>query len=102
MDELPQNLKIKLSHFIYEKTYEDIPFLQNKTNVFLCWVYPLIKSYLASEKEYVYFEGDEISCIYFLKKGECGFVLPRHNDSKYIDIDVGQEFGIHDIIASIL
>ena len=53
------------------------------------------------ESEYVYFEGDNIGCIYFIKEGNCGFVLPSHSNAKYIDIGKGSHFGVHDIIGYI-
>ena len=50
----------------------------------------------------VYYEGDDITSIYFMKGGSCGFVLPKHNNFKYININPGMHFGIIDIIASLL
>jgi CRP-like cAMP-binding protein len=54
-----------------------------------------------SENEYVFFEGDTVGCIYFLKDGHCSFVLPRHQNAKYIDIEKRSHFGVHDIIGYI-
>ena len=45
----------------------------------------------------------EVHYIYFLKVGDCGFVLSKkYNQAKYIDIPNGCTFGIMDIIGSIL
>ena len=41
-----------------------------------------------------------MGCIYFLKKGSCSYVLPKHDNQKYIDISLGTCFGIVDIISS--
>jgi CRP-like cAMP-binding protein len=54
-----------------------------------------------SQNEYVYFEGDSVGCIYFLREGNCGFVLPKHSNAKYIDIEKRSHFGVHDIIGYI-
>lgn len=43
-----------------------------------------------------------MSCIYFLKKGSMGFVLPKHDNFKFVDIGHGNTFGIVDIIGSML
>ena len=37
-----------------------------------------------------------------MQDGNCGFVLPKHGNFKYIDIDIGMHFGVIDIIASLL
>ena len=86
---------------MYEDLYNDIYFLKKKTQVFISWICPLLKPSIMSESEYVYFEGDNIGCIYFIKEGNCGFVLPSHSNAKYIDIGKGSHFGVHDIIGYI-
>jgi CRP-like cAMP-binding protein len=55
---------------------------------------------LNPENSYIFFEGDEVKNIWFLMKGECGFVLPNHGNLKYIDIASGQYFGVIDIVGS--
>ena len=37
-----------------------------------------------------------------MQDGSCGFVLPKHQNLKYIDIDNGMHFGVIDIIASLI
>lgn len=37
----------------------------------------------------------------FMIKGEAGFVLPKYENCKYIDINVGDHFGLIDLISSI-
>jgi len=61
------------------------------------WICPLLKTVIFSVNEHLYFEGDEINSVYFIKKGEVGFVLPKHNNVKYININEGIEFGMIDI-----
>lgn len=65
-------------------------------------MFPLLKSFVATENEHIYFEGDEIAGIYFLMQGSCGFVLPKHKNAKYITIKPGSQFGIIDIVGCIL
>jgi hypothetical protein len=52
--------------------------------------------------QYIYFEGDDITNIYFLIKGKAGFVLPKYKNTTYIEIIVGTHFGIIDIVGSML
>ena len=54
-----------------------------------------------SEEEYVFFEGDDIGCIFFLTKGYTSYVLPKHNNQKYVTISEGESFGVVDIIGSV-
>ena len=100
---MPKNLGIELSLFYHESTYKKIKFLKtNASESFLHWICPLLKPAIYDSYEYVYFDGDEVSCIYFLKQGDCGFVLPNYSNIKYIDISVGSYFGVIDILGSML
>ena len=47
-------------------------------------------------------EGDEISSIYFLIKGVASFVLPSYENTPYVNINLGNHFGLLDIIGIIL
>ena len=101
--DLPKNLAIELSLFIHETTYSRILFLRNNgSESFLAWICPQIKANIYDNREYIYFDGDDINCIYFLKYGSCGFVLPRYSNIKYINVNKGATFGIVDIIGNML
>lgn len=45
----------------------------------------------------MYQEGDEVINIYFMQKGECGYVIPKFNNTQFISINCGNEFGMEDI-----
>ena len=62
----------------------------------------MLKPFVATEKEHIFFEGDEIVGMYFLKEGSLGFVLPKHKNTEYIEIGEGNYFGAIDIVGSIL
>ena len=53
-----------------------------------------------SKDEYIFFEEDDISCIYFLQEGKCGFVLPRHKNLLYVNLNKGMYFGVSCIVGS--
>lgn len=100
---MPRNLAIELSLFVHEQTYKKIYFLKrNASEYFLAWVCPLLKPSIFMDQEYIYLNGDEINCCYFMKQGECGFVLACNGNLKYIDITPGNYFGIIDILGSML
>ena len=40
--------------------------------------------------------------MFFLKEGNCGFVLPQYVNMKFIDIPNGSYFGLGDLVAGIL
>ena len=84
IDELPNNLKLEVSMFIHENTYKKIMFLRSKSATFISWICPRLKPMIYSPGQYIYFEGDEVICIYFLNEGSCGSVLPRHQNMEYI------------------
>lgn len=69
---------------------------------FIAWICPLLKPLYLEHNEYLYFEGDEILSIYFLKYGQCAFVLPKYNNVKYVNINQGSNFGIEDIVGSVI
>lgn len=102
VDELPEGLKVEVSLFIHEQTYKKITFLSNRSDSFIAWICPLLRPCLNLENQYIFFEGDDVPQIYFLMNGECGFVLPKHENTKYIDMTIGAHFGVTDIVGSVL
>jgi hypothetical protein len=78
MDELPHKLKIEISLYLHEDTYKKINFLHDKSMSFIAWICPLLKPYVITENQYVFYEGDEISSMYFLKDGFCFYQLPKY------------------------
>ena len=102
MDELPHKLKIEISLYLHEDTYKKINFLHDKSLSFIAWICPLLKPYVVTDNEYLYYEGDEVSSIYFLKDGFSYYVLPKYQNTRYIRIKTGNYFGFSDIIGSII
>ena len=96
-------MAVEVSLFIHEATYKRIHFLKNNSSeAFLAWICPVLKPEVIQENDYIYFEGDGVTCMYFMKDGNCGMVLPRHSNIKYIEIKSGNYFGIIDIVGSML
>lgn len=57
---------------------------------------------MASPRQYIYYEGDQVEFIYFVKKSSCSYVLPKYTNQPYIHIVDGTCFGMVDIIARCL
>lgn len=100
LDNLPQTLSIKMTMHIHEQRYERITFTKDKSKSFISWLCPLMKPIPYNQKQYIFQEQDDVSNIYFLIKGTASFVLPLYDDAKYVNINVGDHFGVIDIIGS--
>lgn len=88
--------------FIFEKTFKQIHYFKERPISFVTWICPLLRPQVKTSNQYVYYEGDDVSCIYFLKKGNAGYVLPRYQNLMYIKMVQGQHFGISCIVGSIM
>jgi len=100
--ELPHKLKLETSLYIHEHTYKKIDIFKGRSSAFIAWICPLLKPQPYPENQYIFFEGDDITNIYFLVKGKAGFVLPKYQNTTFIEIGVGSHFGLIDIVGSIL
>lgn len=78
VNELPQNLKLEVALFIHESAFRRIDFIREQSSSFINWICTNLIPMIHSPGEYIYFEGDDINCIYFMKAGNAGMVLPRH------------------------
>ena len=61
-----------------------------------------MKPLVLTENENVYMEGDTVTSIFFLNQGEWALVLPKYMSSKYISFGAGSDFGMVDIVGSML
>lgn len=102
VEELPHQLRLQVSLHIHEQTYKTIDIFRNRSAAFISWVCPLLKPSTYPDKEYIYFEGDDVTDIFFLMKGKAGFVLPKYQNIPYIEITLGSHFGVIDILGSIV
>ena len=102
VEDLPLNLKQQLSCHIYESLYTQVDFLKSKSQTFISWICPILKTTVASPKEYIFYEGDEINRIYFVKGGKCDYVLPKYTNQPFITIVERTCFGVIDIVSACL
>ena len=86
--------------YLHESRYRKIKFLKDKTKSFITWICPLLKPFPYSANQFVYHEGDDVDHIFFLTLGKCCFVMPSFDNTSYIQIAVGDNFGIVDIVGS--
>ena len=100
LEQLPHGLKMEVSAFIHESRYNKLKFLNSKSNSFISWFCPLLTSVYFDDKQYIYSQGEDVTFICFLLKGEAGFVLPVYENTTYIKISQGDHFGEIDIIGS--
>ena len=100
LDELPHKLKVDLSMHIYASRYETVDFFSGKSRSFISWICPLLKPGYYAESEYIYSEGEEANMMFFMLSGKANYVLPSYDNVGYIDIQIGDQFGIIDIVGS--
>ena len=97
---MPGNLRTELSIYVYEQIYKKIGYLNNRSKNFIAWICPMLKPKVTTPNEMVYYEGDEVTAIYFIKSGMCDFILPKYSSTKYLTVPEGSYFGVIDIISS--
>lgn len=99
---LPQDLRLEVNLFIFESTFKQFKFFLNRPVSFIAWICPLLKPLVKQKEQYVFFEGDDIACIYFMQNGNAGYVLPRHDNLMYIKLNPGLHFGVSCIVGSFM
>lgn len=65
VEHLPQDLRNEVTLFIFESTFKKFKFFNEKPIAFIAWICPLLKPMVKLQDQYIFFEGDDISCIYF-------------------------------------
>lgn len=99
---LPQDLRLEVTLFIFESTFKQFQFFLNRPVSFIAWICPLLKPLIKLNDQFIFFEGDDISCIYFFQHGNAGYVLPRHENLMYIKLNPGLHFGESCIVGSFM
>lgn len=103
LSELPYNLKVETALYIHEENYNSIDFLKKRTDNFIAWICPLMMPSFIAADEHIYTETHEVDCLYFLKSGDCGYVLGnKFKQKEFVKISQGCTFGVLDIYGSLL
>lgn len=76
LSELPNNLQVELS-VVMHRDIINIQFFEKRSKYFIAFIGPLLRSLTVPAGEIIYSEGEPITDIYFLKKGQVGFILKR-------------------------
>lgn len=63
---LPQDLRLEVTLFIFESALNN-EFFKDRPISFIAWICPLLKPMIKLNDQYIFFEGDDINCIYFLQ-----------------------------------
>lgn len=63
---LPQDLRLQVTLFIFESTFKQFDFFKDRPVSFIGWICPRLKPLVTMSSQFIYFEGDDINCIYFL------------------------------------
>ena len=65
VSELPHKMKLEISLFIHEYAYKRITCFKGRSSAFISYVCPLLKSRQFPDNQYVFFEGDDVTNVYF-------------------------------------
>jgi len=98
VEDLPYTLKQDLCVFLYGDIYKKVIFLKDKNISFTSWVCPLLKPNLVTSGEYVFNEADDIKFLFFNPSSFLSYVLPKYMKQEYIRINMGNEFGLIDLV----
>ena len=99
VNELPYRLRIELAAKIHQKMISNIPFFREKQKDVIAFIGPLLRAVRINQDQYIYRTGEPVMEIYFLRKGEAAFVLPKCNDLAYVLVEEGDAFGIIDLVV---
>ena len=102
IEDLPIDLRTPLSIHIYREVYTRIEFLKNQEYRFISWICPILKQRVTAPDEYIFYEGDAVYDIYFVKTGACDYILPRYDSTPYYRTLKNSMFGFFDIVAALL
>ena len=100
VEDPPHKLKIEVSLYIYEDRYNKLKIFKGQSASFISWLCPLLRPQFFENNQYIFLEGDEVNGIYFLISGAASFILPSFDNTPYININVGDHFGLIDIVGS--
>jgi hypothetical protein len=93
MEELPHKLKLELAMSIHKKMYSTVTFLFNRDKAFIAWFSTVVHQMKVEELEIICRGKEDIMEIFFLVNGTAAYVLPRFQNKKYIEINMGAHFG---------
>lgn len=54
------------------------------------------------EEQYIFYESDSVENLFFLVKGNAGYVIPFKRNVVYVEIEKGNHFGEIDIVNTAL
>lgn len=62
-------MKLEVSLYIHEETYKKINIFKKRSSAFIAWICPLLKPSEYPKEDYIFFEGDDVTNIFFLSSG---------------------------------
>ena len=95
-------MRVDVSYYIFEKTFKEIEFFRDRPYSLITWICPLLRPMVKCKDEYIFYEDDHVKSIYFFQNGNAGYVLPRHKNLVYINLNKGKCFGVTCLIGSFL
>ena len=100
---LTRELKKQLNSALHAQlVHHQLPIFEKRSSGFKNYLSSLLKPRKYQADSFIYQEGNTTNEIYFILKGKVEYVLPRFNDTPYMNISEGLHFGDLDFAFSIL
>ena len=94
LQELPNKLRIELSHIMHDSVISKMYFFKGQPNDFIAYVAPLLKPVKFSQNDYLYKCNDIIDEMYFVSKGTIIFCLSKdYNEKELKEVKKHNNFG---------
>ena len=94
LQELPNKLRIELSHIMHDNVISKMYFFKNQPNDFIAYVAPLLLPVKYGQGDYLYKCNDTIDEMYFVSKGTIVFCLSKeYNESELKEVKKHNNFG---------
>jgi hypothetical protein len=87
---LPPQLRADLSYLIHKEKVQSLPFFRVQSQKFIGYISQFLTPAKFTKGNYIYEEGDEADCIYFITKGKVGYILKDSDDLPFLVFDQGK------------
>ena len=97
IQDLSGSLKFKIASKMYSGILKSLNFFQNKDQIFVSTIFPLLEAHFYIENEVIYAENDYADYIYFIGQGIVHFIFGESNMTFRV-LSPGEYFGDIEIV----
>jgi CRP-like cAMP-binding protein len=97
IQDLSGNLKFKIATRMYSGILKSLKFFNNKDQIFVSTIFPLLEAHYFIENEVIYAENDYADYIYFIGQGVVHYIFGENNTTFRV-LSPGEYFGDIEIV----